>query len=77
VTELTDVVIANKRDDFLVYDWYNASTGSIGKKLSYIKYYDPWRWVVGTGIFIDVINNEISRIIENITVMGIVLVGVF
>ena len=75
VTELTDVVIANKRDDFLVYDWYNASTGSIGKKLSYIKYYDPWRWVVGTGIFIDDINNEISRIIENITVMGIVLVG--
>ncbi|HNX58884.1 MAG TPA: cache domain-containing protein, partial [Spirochaetota bacterium] len=78
VTKLTDVVIANKRDEFLVYDWYNTSTGSIGKKLSYIKYYEPWRWVVGTGIFIDDINHEMARILENITAVGIALVaGVF
>jgi len=73
VMRLTDSVIARRSDDFLIYDWYNESTGSIGKKLSYIKYYETWRWVIGNGVFIDDINRDIDGLLSSLILIGILL----
>lgn len=38
---------------FIAYDWPKPGGGSSSPKLSYVKRFDPWNWVVGSGIYID------------------------
>lgn len=42
-------------DGFLRYDWSKPSTKNDNSynKLSYVKLYAPWGWVVGSGIYLD------------------------
>ncbi|UYP45763.1 hypothetical protein NEF87_002048 [Candidatus Lokiarchaeum ossiferum] len=56
-------------EGFIEYDWplYNDSTVLV-PKLSFIKHFLPWNWVVGTGVYIDdvdiiVRSNLIDRLI--------------
>jgi len=47
-----DGVLAN--EDFFQEYWFKKpGSGEIGKKLSYATYYEPWRWVVATGVYYD------------------------
>lgn len=57
------VKIAKKRGSgFISYWWKKDSKGKkIYKKLSYVKNFKPWHWVIGTGVYINDINKEIKR----------------
>ena len=38
---------------FVAYDWPRPGGGAASRKLSYVKRFEPWNWVVGSGIYID------------------------
>ena len=43
-------------DGFVDYKWPKPVKGGLTKeqpKLSYVKYFSPWGWVIGTGVYID------------------------
>ncbi len=40
------------------YNWLKESTGNIEPKLSYVKLFPEWGWVIGTGVYVDDIENE-------------------
>jgi len=47
------------------YDFYNPKTGVYEDKLSVVKLFKAWNWVLGTGVYIDSIKNSIEAIKEN------------
>jgi signal-transduction protein with cAMP-binding, CBS, and nucleotidyltransferase domain/PAS domain-containing protein len=49
-----------------MWQWKDDST-HIVPKLSYVKIFEPWNWVVGTGIYIEDVNHEISALTRRLT----------
>ncbi|MCG8697960.1 MAG: cache domain-containing protein, partial [Bacteroidales bacterium] len=58
------VAIANKQGEGFVdymWQWKDDST-RIVPKLSYVKGFEPWNWVVGTGIYLEDVKTEIKQL---------------
>jgi methyl-accepting chemotaxis protein len=58
--------IARTGDGFVTYDWpkplaQGGVTERLYPKLSYVKRFDPWGWVIGSGIYIDDLEAEYWR----------------
>jgi methyl-accepting chemotaxis protein len=52
---------------FVTYDWPKPKEGGgtteeLYPKLSYVKLYQPWGWVLGTGIYIDDVQKEVNAV---------------
>ncbi|SHI36282.1 cache domain-containing protein [Wenxinia saemankumensis] len=47
------IAIARAGGGFLEFDWPRPSTGETGRMIAYVNGLQDWRWVVGTGVFID------------------------
>ena len=61
---------------FVEYLWPRPGDDAPVAKLSYVKRYEPWGWVLGSGIYLDDIQVEMGRI-RLVLIMGTVLVTVF
>ncbi|HQE59625.1 MAG TPA: cache domain-containing protein, partial [Spirochaetota bacterium] len=61
VMTMTDGIVLDKKNKSIIYDWYNDTSASYGKKMSYLSYYEPWGWIIGNGVFIDDIQGDIDR----------------
>jgi len=55
-----------------MWQWMDDST-SIVPKISYVKSFKPWGWIVGTGIYIEDVREEISAIEQKLL---LVLLGI-
>ncbi|MFO7723539.1 MAG: DUF294 nucleotidyltransferase-like domain-containing protein [Bacteroidales bacterium] len=55
-----------------MWQWKDDST-HIVSKLSYIKAFRPWGWVVGTGIYIEDVRSEIASLTRKFIVISIVI----
>ena len=54
---------------FVDYLWqWKDKSDKIVAKISYVKAFQPWGWVVGTGIYVDDIREEIRAITRQVTV---------
>jgi methyl-accepting chemotaxis protein len=47
-------------DGFLEYYWASPE-GELGEKVSYVKTFEPWQWVIGSGVQIDDINKTVYQ----------------
>lgn len=47
------IKIARQGGGYMTYDWPKPSTGKTERMVSYVVGLQDWRWVVGTGVFID------------------------
>lgn len=69
------VELVNKKGEGYVdymWQWKDDST-RIVPKLSYVKLYEPWGWVIGTGIYIEDVKEEIAQIERNIITISILI----
>ena len=58
-------LVAKNGDGFIEYMWqWKDDSSRIVPKLSYVKGYDPWEWIIGTGIYLEDVKEEI-RILRN------------
>ena len=58
----------------LIYHFANASTGVIEAKMGYIRVYEPWGWIVGTGAYVsDIETNVRQNIITTATALLVTL----
>ena len=56
------------------YEWqYGSDTSRIEPKISYVKAFEPWDWVVGTGIYIVDVNEAVNAMRTQYIVIGLVL----
>jgi signal transduction histidine kinase len=65
---------------FVDYLWqWKEDPGHIAPKISYVKRFDPWGWIIGTGIYVEDVTAQISAVTRKLMlacagIMGVVLV---
>ena len=65
-------VCAMSGGGFVNYIWqWKDNAQKIVPKISYVKSFKPWKWIVGTGIYIEDVNAEITAIIIKMTIVFI------
>ncbi|MHC9542710.1 MAG: response regulator [Vulcanimicrobiota bacterium] len=65
---------------YIDYMWqWMDDPGKIVPKISYVRYFKPWGWVIGTGIYIEDVKSEIARVTGHLVTVsaGILLVVIF
>lgn len=72
--------VASEGESYVDYMWqWNDDSSRIVPKLSYVRLFEPWQWVVGTGIYIEDVRTEILRMELRALlisgVFGIVILG--
>ena len=61
---------------FIDYDWTLVDTpSSMGRKTSYIGRFKPWGWLIGTGIYVDDIEQELALLKRNIVLIALLMVA--
>ncbi|MFO1320655.1 MAG: methyl-accepting chemotaxis protein [Burkholderiales bacterium] len=65
---------------FVRYDWPKPGTSEPTPKISYVKLYEPWGWVVGSGIYLDDIDTifwaSAQRVGAALAIVGVLLIAV-
>lgn len=59
--ELKKQVIANPNGTFIRYKWKNPVSGKIEQKISYVKYFAPLDWVIGSGEYVEAIEKKLKQ----------------
>lgn len=55
-----------------MWQWKDDST-HIVPKLSYVKGFEPWGWIIGTGIYIEDVKKEISALSRRLMIISIII----
>jgi PAS domain S-box-containing protein len=70
-TEIVKTVRAHG-DGFVDYTWqWKDDSSRIVPKLSYVKPFRPWGWIIGTGIYIEDVRDEIAALESNVITISV------
>ncbi|MGF1750911.1 methyl-accepting chemotaxis protein [Vibrio cionasavignyae] len=65
-------VAKSKQSGFVNYMWPKPGADAPVEKISYIKAFTPWGWIIGTGVYVDDIQalvwNEIKKVMTSVLV---------
>jgi methyl-accepting chemotaxis protein len=65
-------------DGYVTYMWqYKDQKEKIVPKISYVRAFKPWGWVLGTGIYIEDVENQISQLYITIGVLVVAMTLIF
>ena len=68
------VVCKEKGDGFVNYSWQlRGDKNNIKPKISYVKGFKEWKWIVGTGVYIYDVDNEMSAIYTQIIILTVII----
>ncbi|CAG8998131.1 MAG: Methyl-accepting chemotaxis protein McpP [Candidatus Celerinatantimonas neptuna] len=56
-------IIRRSGSGFVHYYWPKAGSDTPQPKLSFVKEFKPWGWVIGTGIYIDDVNHQYHQLL--------------
>lgn len=69
-------LVRNKGEGYIDYVWqWKDDPTRLEAKESYVKGFEPWGWVIGTGIYIDDVKAEIARIEKNLINVSLAISG--
>jgi methyl-accepting chemotaxis protein len=66
-------VCKDKGAGFVEYYWAKPNEKDPSPKISYVKSFQPWGWIVGTGIYVDDVEKELNRWLYSIGTVAIVI----
>lgn len=72
-------VVQQQGAGYVDYMWqWKDDPEKIVPKMSYVKGFEPWEWIIGTGMYLDDVHAEVSRIRKKLTFisLGILLIVV-
>lgn len=59
--------VSDDGEGFVRYMWqWKDDPARVAPKLSYVKLYEPWDWIVGTGIYLDDVEAEITELTNSL-----------
>jgi PAS domain S-box-containing protein len=71
VMKLVPEVVASGQGAFVRYRWYrDLKRDATELKYSYMSYYPPWEWVIGTGMYVSDIKRDINDFLFWIVFIG-------
>jgi len=69
-------LVRRSGEGYIDYVWqWNDDPLRLEPKESYVKGFEPWGWVIGTGIYIDDVNAEIARIEQSLIRTSLAISG--
>lgn len=67
-------VVENNDEGFVEYQWqYYDQKNRVEPKLSYVKEFKPWDWIIGTGVYIDNIRTSYLELRNQFLMIGGIL----
>ncbi|HUX96836.1 MAG TPA: cache domain-containing protein [Bacteroidales bacterium] len=55
--------VSQTGESYVEYMWqWNDDSTTVVPKLSYVKLFEPWNWIIGTGIYIEDVKTEIRKV---------------
>jgi len=70
-------LVNEKGEGIIQYYWQKKDDASREvPKLSYVKAYREWHWIVGTGIYLDDVRLEIKRLRDKLLRISILIIGI-
>jgi len=61
---------------FVSYDWqWKDEPGLIVPKLSFVKVFEPWGWVIGTGMYVEDVRAEMAAMTRKLSWVGLGILG--
>jgi methyl-accepting chemotaxis protein len=70
--EFIDIVKA-KGEGFVIYQWPRPGSTEPVQKVSYVRGFAPWGWVIGSGVYIDNVNATVAARVIGMSVGTVVL----
>ncbi|MCX7208464.1 MAG: methyl-accepting chemotaxis protein [Proteobacteria bacterium] len=68
-------VVKSEGAGFVGYQWSKPSSTEPVDKISYVQGFAPWGWVIGTGIYIDDVNEKFRRVLYVLLPLGILMMA--
>ncbi len=66
--------VRSKDESFIPYLWqWNDNPERISPKLSYIKLFKPWGWIIGTGVYLDDVHTELQMVSHRLIISSIII----
>ena len=59
--EIVKVANANKKGGVVDYMWSKPGSEEPQPKISYVRKFEPWDWIIGTGVYVDDIEAKIAE----------------
>jgi methyl-accepting chemotaxis protein len=70
-------VVKKDGEGFVDYQWAKPGKDLPVDKVSYVKGFKPWKWIIGSGVYVDDINADINQIyLSLIWIMVLFLIGI-
>ncbi|MFH1022020.1 MAG: DUF294 nucleotidyltransferase-like domain-containing protein [Planctomycetota bacterium] len=67
-------VVRSAGDGYVEYLWqWKDDESRVVPKLSYVKGFAPWGWIIGTGIYVEDVRSEINRMIRRVLLVSAVI----
>jgi len=67
----------NRGSGFIPYFWqWKDTSHKISAKLSYIELFQPWDWIIGTGIYLDDVEEEIRLISRRLHIVSLAVTAI-
>jgi PAS domain S-box-containing protein len=67
-------LVKQSGDGYIDYKWqWKDDSLMVVPKLSYVKAFEPWGWIVGTGIYVEDVQREINSIIRQVVWISIII----
>ncbi len=68
--------VSREGEGFIHYMWqWKDDSTRIVPKLSFVKGFEPWNWIIGTGIYLEDVKAEISSLTNRILRVALIITG--
>ncbi len=72
--------VRNPAGDFISYSWRKLSNNTVTPKISFVKGFPRWEWMVGAGVYLDTLESNISDlqrlVVKDTIVVAVILTAV-
>jgi PAS domain S-box-containing protein len=69
-------LVKREGEGYIDYVWqWNDEPDRLEPKESFVKGFEPWQWIIGTGIYIDDVHQEIARIEKSLINTSLIISG--
>lgn len=69
-------IVERKNEGFIKYYWqYYDNKNRVEPKLSFVKEFNTWDWIVGTGIYINDINEQLTKVRNQLILISFIITG--
>ena len=68
-------IVKKQGEGFIPYKWPKPGKDEPVDKIAYVKGFDKWQWIVGSGVYIDTIEEAFSSLRNNVIIIAVVIIA--